>query len=104
AFGNTRARDHECAHLFAFTGLQDARAQRTELFAVSRTRLASRNEVWFDARRRNVIADKPSGARRPGSVQSCPSITRSKSGGECRPRGYTRRVRGVCLSLSRSHL
>src|SRR6185369_9809797 len=50
AFGDARAGDDESTHLHAFTRLQDAGAQGAKLFAVSRTRLANRNEMWFDAR------------------------------------------------------
>src|SRR6185369_918337 len=93
AFGDARTRDDDSPHLFALGDLEYLRSQRTKLLGVSRARLADRDEMGFDARRRNVVGDESSGARRTSSVQSCPSITRSYSAGECRPAGNIRSVR-----------
>src|SRR5215218_8440244 len=41
--------------------------------------------MWFDARGGDVYGDKLRRARRTGSAQSCPGITRSRDAGECRP-------------------
>src|ERR1041384_6718475 len=93
AFGDTGAGDDNRAHLQAFAGLENSRAQRAKLLGVRRARLADRNQMRLDARRRAVKSDDPPGARRSCSAQSCPSITRSNSVGECRPAGYIRSVR-----------
>jgi hypothetical protein len=93
AFGDTRTGDDDCAHLHALASLENLCAQVAILLGVSRARLADSDQVRLDARRRDVVGNESSGARRLGSAQSCPSITRSNSAGECRPAGYIRSVR-----------
>src|SRR5258706_10236346 len=57
------------------------------------SRLRHVTEMWFDARSQDFAGGELDSARRSNSVQGCPSITGSRSAGECLPAGTFGRVR-----------
>src|ERR1043165_6120090 len=85
-FADARARDDESLHLLALARLKNACPQRPKILTVRRAWLRNGDEMRFDARCGDVQRHKlRESARRPSSVQSCPSLTRSYHAGECRP-------------------